>query len=465
MKYNSYYLYRKYEKRDSQDVLPAMPSVYSVDGEGTMPKVLHISEDPECGDIPPIYRWVNMDINTDYVCDVCSGEVVNYKIKGSSIDSTEFAVLCDSATTLYHRDIPRYTKTLIIGDCIHLIDRDTFEGGYDEYAGYLESIFIPSSIGTILDETFNNTAFYTYWPNYGKNLSYLTDCVVPTNLRVVGISAFTNCQTLENIILWDDVETLESHAFAWCHSLTTVRIPTSISKIPLGCYMGCSGLSSVYIPDNIEEIEPYAFSESSVQIIRGCGGVKTIRGSAFQLSELIEINFDNNSTLETIGQWAFGGCKNLTGITIPNRVTSIDKWAFSGCTRFTSIGSVGSGASVELPNSVTSIGFGSFRDCSGLTSISIPSGVTNIGETAFQNCTSLTGITIPNNVTNIGSNAFSDCSGFTSIRAEATTPPTLGAYAFDNTNNCPIYVPSGSVNAYKTAINWSRYESRIQAIP
>jgi len=37
--------------------------------------------------------------------------------------------------------------------------------------------------------------------------------------------------------------------------------------------------------------------------------------------------------------------------------------------------------------------------------------------------------------------------------------------ALENTNNCPIYVPSASVNAYKTATNWSTYASRIQAIP
>lgn len=51
-----------------------------------------------------------------------------------------------------------------------------------------------------------------------------------------------------------------------------------------------------------------------------------------------------------------------------------------------------------------------------------------------------------------------------------TTPPTIfinsgGNYqTFDNTNNCPIYVPSESINAYKTADGWSKYADRIQAI-
>jgi hypothetical protein len=40
----------------------------------------------------------------------------------------------------------------------------------------------------------------------------------------------------------------------------------------------------------------------------------------------------------------------------------------------------------------------------------------------------------------------------------------LGSSAFGSTNNCPIYVPSGSVSNYKSATNWSSYSSRIQAI-
>ena len=42
---------------------------------------------------------------------------------------------------------------------------------------------------------------------------------------------------------------------------------------------------------------------------------------------------------------------------------------------------------------------------------------------------------------------------------------TENSNAFDNTNNCPIYVPAESVSAYQSAPNWSTHASRIQAIP
>jgi hypothetical protein len=45
-------------------------------------------------------------------------------------------------------------------------------------------------------------------------------------------------------------------------------------------------------------------------------------------------------------------------------------------------------------------------------------------------------------------------------------PPTLAnSNALSNTNDCPIFVPFASVNAYKTAENWSVYADRIQGLP
>ena len=118
--------------------------------------------------------------------------------------------------------------------------------------------------------------------------------------------------------------------------------------------------------------------------------------------------------------------------------------------------------SVEIGDCVTSISYLVFNYCSSLTSVTIPNSVTSIGEQAFIACTSLTSVTIPNSVISINQYAFYWCRSLTSITVNATTPPTLiGGSAFNGTN-CPIYVPSASVEAYKSA--WSQYASRIQPI-
>ena len=90
---------------------------------------------------------------------------------------------------------------------------------------------------------------------------------------------------------------------------------------------------------------------------------------------------------------------------------------------------------------------------------------TSIVNNAFSNCTGLTSVTIGSGVTYIGYGTFGYCTGLTSVIIQATTPPTLvNVSAFDNTNNCPIYCPAESVDAYKAATNWSSLASRIKPI-
>lgn len=100
-----------------------------------------------------------------------------------------------------------------------------------------------------------------------------------------------------------------------------------------------------------------------------------------------------------------------------------------------------------------------------LVSVEIGDCVTSIDSSAFSSCSSLTSCTIGSGITSIGKAAFDGCNSLTSITVEATTPPALPSIALRQTNNCIIYVPSGSVDAYKAASGWSSYASRIQAIP
>ena len=136
-------------------------------------------------------------------------------------------------------------------------------------------------------------------------------------------------------------------------------------------------------------------------------------------------------------------------------VTSIGNEAFFGCESLTSL---------TIPNSVTSIGDYAFCLCRGLTSVIIPNSVTSIGVSAFRCCESLTSVTIPNSVTSIGDDVFFLCISLTSVTVEAETPPTLGSDALDP-YQLRIYVPCGTLDAYKNAEGWSNYASRIQYVP
>ena len=357
-------------------------------------------------------------------------------------------------------------------DCIDLGNCDIGSGVTSishnafEYCFSLESIDIPDSVTSVGDAVFKDC----------KNLS---TCTIGNGLKSITSSSFKYCSGLTSCTIGNGVTSIGTDAFNGCKSLTSIDIPNSVKSIGGNAFQNCTGLTSCTIGSGVTSISNYAFQNCS---------------------SLTSINMPNSVT--SIGNGVFSGCKSLTSIDIPNSVTSISQSAFSNCSGLTSC-TIGSGvtsissyafsgckslASIDIPNSVTSIGtecfknctsltsctigsgvtsigYGAFTSCNSLTSIGIPDSVTSIGESAFNSCSGLTSCTIGDSVTNIGHKAFQYCRSLTSVTVRATTPPTLGIYAFDNNaSGRKIYVPSENVETYKSASGWSTYVSDIEPI-
>lgn len=109
---------------------------------------------------------------------------------------------------------------------------------------------------------------------------------------------------------------------------------------------------------------------------------------------------------------------------------------------------------------------------SGLKTLVIGECVPAIVGECFADCANLTSVIIEGN-TSIDHYSFARNNGhLTSITMYSTTPPPCQPTAFTYYNgssyvpmtSITIYVPSQSVNAYKTASGWSRYSSKIKAI-
>ena len=110
--------------------------------------------------------------------------------------------------------------------------------------------------------------------------------------------------------------------------------------------------------------------------------------------------------------------------------------------------------SISIPNSVTEIEDRAFEGCIKLKSFTIPNGVTSIGKDAFYRCSSLESIIIPNSVTSIGDWAFDGCYNLKTIYCKSSTPPGGNQMSLGIPEECIIYVPMGTSNAYKEAIWW-----------
>lgn len=302
--------------------------------------------------------------------------------------------------------------------------------------------------------------------------------------NIIKGDTYKNKTTLYKVVLLEGITSIEKDAFNGCSGLYTIILPNSLKSIKKGAFYGCNTLSSLHIPDNIDIIEPNSLPSSASAVLNYLSGKGVINGTfltnnnslLFTVPDIIS-NFAlwddfvqiSLPSVATLAERSFAFVKPHVeddisyGITlnIPNSVVNINTTAFMmsapSIFKFTGKFASSDGLYLQKDNSVfLYAGFNSN------TEANVVEGIVRIEQRAFQNCSNITTVKLPKSITSIGAYAFYGCSKLTSIYCAATTPPVLDKDKdIIPSNVTKIYVPTASVNAYKSATNWTTYASKI----
>ena len=139
------------------------------------------------------------------------------------------------------------------------------------------------------------------------------------------------------------------------------------------------------------------------------------------------INGGTTYKVVSIGERAFSGCADITGVNIPSTVTEIGAYAFNQCSSLRGVLTIG--------ENIVSIGRSAFYGCSSITKVQFNAvACESMGgsksATAFANCRSLTVVSFGPNVKIIPDYAFF---GMDLLQCEWQMPRALeyvGEYAF-----------------------------------
>jgi len=350
-------------------------------------------------------------------------------------------------------------KTINIGAGVTVIPAYLFRGMKIKAVNFAEgSVCAVISEGAFVDSTLPHIA-------------------LPDSVKTIGKSAFGGCFSLESIDLGNGVETIGNGAFRVCEKLTSISFPDSVISIGENACIECDALRSITFGKGLKTIgqlafrdcfaleeiifnavamndftaNPYLFGATS----RTSNGVTVTIGacvtripdyifhnsgnSNFDDSKIIKVVFEQRSTCEYIGSYAFADCRDITEFVIPDSVRSLGKNVFSACRGLSSL-TIGAGveeigdglvagcsalSKVELSEGIRTIGYGAFLGCDAIERIVIPNSVTSIGERAFYECDGLKEITIGAGVKTIGKNAFYNCKMLSKVYYNAVAADDL----------------------------------------
>ena len=356
-----------------------------------------------------------------------------------------------------------------------------------------DEVSVTHEPGTAVYPSSSSPTHYYYWGNLSipEKVVYSGKVYTVTSIEA---SAFYHCDNLQSIRIPKTITSMGYYAF-YCSPLKKVYI----SDIAAWCNISFDGykanplhykssggthlyldnedneVTELVIPNTVTSIKDYAFYECvSITSISIPNSVTAIGAEAFYNCKNLTGQLNIPNSVSTIGKYSFSHT-DLTSIVVPNSVTFLGNNAFydtpwynnqpdgvvyAGSWAYKYKGTMPDNTSITLKEGTMGIACHAFSSFDRLTNITIPNSVLYIGEYAFNYCSGLKNVTIGNSVRYIGSGAF-EWSYPQNITCLATYPPIM-----ENSScfhyNATLYVPTNSINAYRSTDYWYRFENIIE---
>lgn len=244
------------------------------------------------------------------------------------------------------------------------------------------------------------------------------------------IGAFEGNKGLSEVIFGYRVERIPEYLLYNCHNVDSLYFPKSIKDIDrfalhntewyrgtkkdlvyvnniLYSYKGsATEIGDTLFKENTNRVSSYCFyNNDKLKTIKLPSSITSIGESAFEgCKELKSIILPYE--LEELKDRAFKDCKNLKNIQFNLFLEHIGKYCFAGCHELRKI---------ILPTSIKKMGEGTFYNCSGLQQINIPDSLTTIVAGCFSKCPSLERVVLHKNITKVEEYAFAGCTRLDSI--------------------------------------------------
>lgn len=225
---------------------------------------------------------------------------------------------------------------------------------------------------------------------------------------------------------------------------TTLTCKATIPPGVEGSNLGGSGLTAIYVPS------------ANVDTYKAASGWSTYADRIQAIPEDVKPAFKFTSSVDSSKDITVNCEDTETAGTLAANDLGMSSQQMDEFRSAENAGSVEIGDCVKIYRATNCY------TAKGISEVRLNEGLERIEDFAFGGMSALREITIPSTVTNISYQAFYGDRALRGITCLATTPPTLGSDVFGDTNNCPIYVPFDSVDAYKSA--WPQYADRIEPI-